>query len=241
MFCMHCGKEIPENAEFCPACGTRIQTAPPHVTWSDLLMPVGILVVLGAFLLSSDAASDFVSNMQLAGEGIKILFSETPSYKSVISDAQKNRLELKQQAGETTAEYMARLREIKEPAEEVADSVGDPESSAGKPTRIPDDRKAMIAESIEQEPEVIDAHVAQKTGDLRKVTLAIIVRAGTSERRAKELGDNFVRLFKTLSDDDSPGKEIGRGKYDYLVGIYDRRQNNIAMGAKIDIATSISW
>ena len=86
-----------------------------------------------------------------------------------------------------------------------------------------------------------DAHVAQKPGDLRKITLAIVVRAGTSERRAKELGDNFVRLFKALSDDDPPRKEIGRGKYDYLVGIYDTKEKNIAMGAKLDIATSISW
>ena len=184
MFCMHCGKELPGNAEFCPACGTRIQTAPPHVTWSNLLMPVGILVVLGAFLLSSDAASDFVSNMQLAGEGIKILFSETPSGKSPISDAQKNRLELKQQAGETTAEYMARLREIKEPAEELADSVGDTKSSG---------RVVMPESVVAPEPIVTMSEYNQiKTGHSWAQVRMIIGAPGSETSRSKIAGRTTV-------------------------------------------------
>ena len=49
--------------------------------------------------------------------------------------------------------------------------------------------------------------------------LVIIANAAINEEHAKELADSFVRMGKTFSEDESPGKEIGTGIYNYLVGV----------------------
>lgn len=51
------------------------------------------------------------------------------------------------------------------------------------------------------------------------MNLVIIANAAINEEYAKELADSFVRIVKTFSEDESPGKEIGAGIYNYLVGV----------------------
>ena len=100
------------------------------------------------------------------------------------------------------------------------------------------DARQMASDTIELEIDVLDASISQEG---EKLALAIIVLDGTSEARAKELGDNFVRLAKTFGPDNDPSQEIGRGRYDYLVGIRSASGSDIAMGAKIGSSPRITW
>ena len=88
------------------------------------------------------------------------------------------------------------------------------------------------------EAEVLDAAVSQEGTD---VSLVIIVRSATNKGRAEQLGDNFVRLAKTFSPDSSPGRSIGTGMYNYVIGVYYPNEKKLAAGAKARNATKISW
>ncbi len=85
---------------------------------------------------------------------------------------------------------------------------------------------------------VRDAAITQEG---HKFSLAIVVNYAVSEEYARELGDNFVRLTKTLGPDDRPSKEIGQGKYDYLVGVYRSNEQEVVLGAKDRNARRITW
>ena len=104
--------------------------------------------------------------------------------------------------------------------------------------KITEQEKQLAINAIEEHKGVRDAAIEQED---EEVSLAIIVEYGTSKERAKELGENFVRLVKTFSQDVNPEKEIGRGIYDYLIGVYYPNNKEIVMGAKASIARSITW
>ena len=98
--------------------------------------------------------------------------------------------------------------------------------------------KAMVVSGIKGYPAVLDAAVSQK-GD--SVNLVLIVVPGTSESEAERLGENAVRMTKTLSQDASPGNTIGKGMYNYLVSVYYPNERMVAQGAKVTSADRISW
>jgi len=105
--------------------------------------------------------------------------------------------------------------------------------------KIEHSKLEMAIAAIEEYPEVVDAGVTQKG---KTLSLVIVVRRGTSKTRAHELGDNFVRLVKTFNGyETNPGKEIGEGIYDYLIGVYDTNQNKIDSGAKVSFSSKITW
>ena len=97
---------------------------------------------------------------------------------------------------------------------------------------------SMVVSSIEAYREVVEAAISQR-GD--RVSLVLIVRSATNEQRAQELGDNFVRMFKSLSPDTPPGRVIGEGMYDYVVGVYYPNEKKVASGAKAKNARRITW
>ena len=113
-------------------------------------------------------------------------------------------------------------------------------TGAGEPDSapMPTDFKSLAVHEIKRSPRVRDASVAL---DGRTLSLVIIVEYATNESYAKQLGDNFVRLVKTFSDDDPPGQKIGRGTYDYLVGVYYPNEKRLVLGAKSRAADHISW
>ena len=74
-----------------------------------------------------------------------------------------------------------------------------------------------------------------------EVRLVYVVPFGTPKSRAKELGDNFVRLVKSLSNDDGPDKEIGRGKFTYDVAAITPDEKFLVRGTKLNTGTSIWW
>lgn len=104
--------------------------------------------------------------------------------------------------------------------------------------------KNTAIDQIKAYPEVLDADLVQ---DGYTLSLAIIVPAATSQARAKELGEAFVRLVKTFGLMDSgksepaPGKEIGEGIFDYLITVASPGQTIIVQGAKVREATHITW
>ena len=96
-----------------------------------------------------------------------------------------------------------------------------------------------MIETIEQYAEVREAAISQKSYDL---SLALIVGPATSKERARQLGDNFVRVVKSMAPAETPpAKEIGPGKYHYLVTVAKAGQQVIAVGAKDAAARRLSW
>ena len=111
-------------------------------------------------------------------------------------------------------------------------------ASVAVDTRLAADTKAMILSGIEGNPAVLDAAVSQQGAS---ISLVLMVAPGTSESEAKRLGENPVRMTKSLSQDSPPGKAIGRGIYNYLVGVYYPDERMVAQGAKVTFAERITW
>ena len=60
--------------------------------------------------------------------------------------------------------------------------------------------------------------------------------------KARELGDNFVRLLKdTAKAEPDPGGEIGAGVYDYTITVTKPDKVVIARGSKASTAAHITW
>ena len=97
----------------------------------------------------------------------------------------------------------------------------------------------MAVLGIEQYDDVLEASIAQDGEDL---SLAIKVPYAMSAERARQLGDNFVRMVKTISKDgEAPGTAIGRGEYDYLITVFMPNGSPIAQGAKVGSSPRITW
>ena len=99
-------------------------------------------------------------------------------------------------------------------------------------------QKTNAVNTVMGNPEVKEAAITQRG---RVLSLAVIVNGGTSKARAKDIGDGFVRLVKTFSNEVNPGKEIGRGIYDYLIGVYYSGKVEVVSGAKASNARRIMW
>lgn len=79
----------------------------------------------------------------------------------------------------------------------------------------PEQQAAAVAE-IKKQDGVLDAVINPGRGTTGRLDLIITVRNGTDEKRARALGENFVRLVKDIGPDvdPSPG-EIGAGHRGY--------------------------
>ncbi len=106
------------------------------------------------------------------------------------------------------------------------------------PPEISDTAKKFAIDGIMGYTLVRDAGVFQ---DGKKVKLVIIANDAINEQYAKELCDNFVRMVKQFSEDENPGKEIGKGIYDYLVGVYTSTEEEVVIGFKSADLPHITW
>ena len=106
------------------------------------------------------------------------------------------------------------------------------------PVAAPVTARGLALSVIRQYALVRDAAMSQ---DGNQVSLVLVVDYAIDPDYARQLGDNFVRLAKSFLDDDPPGKAIGRGKYDYLIGIYYPNEKQLALGAKSRVSDRISW
>ena len=98
--------------------------------------------------------------------------------------------------------------------------------------------KSIILTTIKDHPLVLDAALEQYDID---INLVLVVSPITNESGAKELGEDFVRLTKTLSPDTPPSRSVGFGIYDYLIGVYYPDETLVVMGAKVRSSDRISW
>ena len=73
-----------------------------------------------------------------------------------------------------------------------------------------------------------------------KLNLAIVGYI-TDEATARKQGDSMVRLTKSMGPEPDPGQQIGRGTYDYLVGIFRPDGTTVEMGAKARSGNRIVW
>ena len=112
-----------------------------------------------------------------------------------------------------------------------------PRSTATPTVNVADIRDVAIS-TIEDYPRVRDAAISQ---DGKRLSLVIIVDYATDPEYAKQMGDNFVRMAKSFLKDGVLGKQIGRGRYDYLIGVYYPNDQKVALGAKVSSADRISW
>ncbi len=119
------------------------------------------------------------------------------------------------------------------------------------PPKITEIGKGLAIDEMKGQryPEVIDADVTQDGYD---VSLALIIAAGTSIARAKELGESFlcVLIDHELEEGSLEGKrgypdwqtkEIGEGIFNYLIILTSPDQTVIARGAKASNATYVTW
>ncbi len=87
---------------------------------------------------------------------------------------------------------------------------------------------------------VLDAGIDQYRG--RTVVLSLVVAPATSPTTARELGERFVRLVKTLAPGEPvPGVEIGAGVFDYIVQVTTPSDVLIAQGGKASEHRTLQW
>ena len=110
--------------------------------------------------------------------------------------------------------------------------------SAQSVQSLTDSQRSMAITTIEGYSGVRDAAITQEG---RQLVLVLVVDYATSETQCKQLGDNFVRLVKSVGPDSAPGKEIGRGQYDYRIGVFFPNEKRLAMGAKVRTSPRITW
>lgn len=115
-----------------------------------------------------------------------------------------------------------------------------PKKSKKSKQRFPEPFVKIAVDGIKEYPEVVDAAVNQKSSD---INLVVVVRQGTPKEKAKEMGDNFLRILmaNSMGIENSPKKEIGPTKFSYLIGIYYPGEIQAALGAKAPASRAITW
>ena len=104
------------------------------------------------------------------------------------------------------------------------------------------EQQAAAVAEIKKQEGVVAAVINQSEG--RRLNLVITVRDGTNETRARELGENFVRLVKDIGPDIDPlPDEVGAGHpgYNYLVRVNLPDGKAAALGDKRWDLVSILW
>jgi len=86
---------------------------------------------------------------------------------------------------------------------------------------------------------VIDADLTQRG---RTVALSLTVRANTPPAAARALGENFVRLVKTMAaTEPTPGDDLGTGGFDYVVQVNTPGDALLARGGKSTSDRALHW
>lgn len=96
----------------------------------------------------------------------------------------------------------------------------------------------LAIESIKENPDIVDAGIAQENDT---ISLSLIVSEATDTEKAKELGDSFIRVVKTFSQDEQPSEAIGSGIYNYIISIGYQNKPDTIIGAKAKISENITW
>ena len=105
--------------------------------------------------------------------------------------------------------------------------------------QVSDEIKQVVVDYVvESSPMVLDADIHQEG---RRVDLVMVVSFAINEAHAHEMADSFVRMLKSLGPDTNPGKEVGPGIYDYVIGVYLPDRESLFMGGKSRGSSDIYW
>jgi hypothetical protein len=104
-----------------------------------------------------------------------------------------------------------------------------PGQSSAQVKALSEDEKSLAIAGIEASPLVLEAAISQEGEEM---SLVIIVPYGTTKFTAERLGDNFVRLVKSIGPDQAPTNIIGEGLYDYQIGVYHPDETRLVRGWK---------
>ena len=87
----------------------------------------------------------------------------------------------------------------------------------------------LVRNYIESKSFVRDTAVFQEGC---KLSLAIIMDYAVNKEYAKEIGETFLRQIKSHAPGETPpGKQIGKGIFEYLVGAYFPNEKNDCHGS----------
>ena len=100
-------------------------------------------------------------------------------------------------------------------------------------------QKTAAINQITALDEVVDALIEQP--NKKTLSLAVTVNFGTSRDRARDVGESFVRMVKSLGPDNAPGQQIGSGIYDYEITVLYPDRTTVVQGSKVQGVTRISW
>lgn len=110
--------------------------------------------------------------------------------------------------------------------------------ASGQCPVYPAGMKKIVYQQIKKESLVRDVYIGQEGCDLK---LAVVVSPAANEAYAMAIGDRFVRFTKALGPGPGPKKQIGKGIYNFLVGVFTSSEKRLAMGAKVSGARRLSW
>ena len=112
-------------------------------------------------------------------------------------------------------------------------------SSDGPQPSLTGQQKTAAIYQITALDEVVDAFIEQP--NKKTLSLAVTVNFGTSKDRARDVGESFVRMVKSLGPDNAPGQQIGSGIYDYEITVLYPDRTTVVQGSKVQGVTRISW
>ena len=125
-----------------------------------------------------------------------------------------------------------------EPGEPAPTPAHTPTPAQTPTLEVAQEIQTIVIGTMMLDPAVRDAAISQAGRDL---SLALVIGPAVNEEYARQLGDSFVRMLKSLSQDDPPGLSIGTGIYNYIVAVHYPNGVLVAIGAKARNSDHIRW
>lgn len=106
--------------------------------------------------------------------------------------------------------------------------------------QVKEGEKLNVINRMKEYKEVQEALVVQQD-EIRKVSLALIVKQGTSKKRARELGNHFLeKAISHFGAEKENGGKTGKTLYNYMISVCTDR-DVIIMGTKTPSEKIITW
>ena len=104
---------------------------------------------------------------------------------------------------------------------------------------LADDEVEVANSVIMRDSEVLEAGAVQ---DGRTISLEIVVKADIPPELALELGESYTQLIKIYGPDTAtPGREVGKGDYDYNIVVAYPDGTIVGRGVKAKSDTDVEW
>mgnify|MGYP006304261157 CR=1 FL=1 len=106
--------------------------------------------------------------------------------------------------------------------------------------KLNEKEKLEVISKMKDYKEVQEALIVQQD-EIKKISLALIVKQGTSKEKARELGDHFLRhALNHFVAENKAGKRAGISLYNYMISVCTDR-DVILMGTKLPDEKNVTW